>query len=204
MAGCRRGLLLFAVLLFTTLMTAGAARAFDPIGPGVAKLTDLNQKLDELEEKAAPLDPGKGASQPDYNPPGMPEVPVSCGGNNDCWHCYQSANQKIEKLRVYFERLRILYKETDEFTKAAVAFGDGAAGSTGFAALEWNAQRAKIKKSFKSFEAAYRKKYAELLERLKAALQEVAECEKKYFGEKDWYARYGYMFHSFIALHYQQ
>ena len=198
------GALIFSALIFLLPLAAGPALAFDPIGPGVAKMTDLYQKLEEMEEKIPPLDPADGGNQPDYNPPGMPEVPVSCGENNDCWNCYKQANERIEKLRINFEKLQLLYKETDEFTKAAVAFGDGAAGATGLAALEWNAQRGKIKKSFKAFEAAYRKKYAELLGKLKAALQEVAKCEQKYFGEKDWYARYGYMFQSFVAMHYQK
>lgn len=175
----------------------------DSFGPGVAKLADLYQKLEDLEEKSTPLDQDGGAA-PDYNPPGMPEVPISCGEKQGCRSCYEKANQKLEKLRRDFEKLRLLYKETDEFTKAAVAFGDGAAGSAGVGALEWSVQRGKIKKSFKNFEKAYRNKYLELLEKLQAALQEIAACEKEYFGEDDWYARYGFMFHSFIALHYQK
>ena len=205
------GLLFCALggLLLLTALYAAPARAGDPFsdatGAGVAKMTDLYEKMKEMEEKVPPpLDPNDPGSPPDYNPPGQPEVPVSCGENNDCWNCYNDANKKLEKLRGNFEKLRLVYKETDDFTKAAMAFGDGAAGATGFAALEWNAQRGKIKKSFKTFEEAYRKKYNELLDKLKAALQEVAKCEQKYFGEKDWYARYGYMFHSFIALHYQK
>ena len=197
-----------ACLVLTLAATPRTALAGDPFsdatGAGVAKMTDLYQKMEEMEEKADALDPNNPGDGPDYNPPGQPEVPISCGGNTDCTNCYKAANKKLDSLRANFEKLRLIYKETDDFTKAALAFGDGAAGSTGFAALEWNHQRGIIKNSFKAFEKAYRKKYNELLDKLKAALQEVAVCEQKYFGEKDWYARYGYMFHSFIALHYQK
>lgn len=200
----RRLAAVLGLLAVTLVFAAGPAVAFGPVDSGASKFVDLSQKLDELWEKNKPLDPDDGGNGPDYNPPGMPEVPVSCGSNNDCWKCYKKANEKIEKLRVSFEKLRLLYKETDEFTKAAIAFGDGVAGSVGVGALEWGHQRGNIKKSFKAFEAAYKKKYGELLDKLKKALLEVAECERLYFNEQDWYARYGYMFHTFMALNYQK
>lgn len=202
-----RGCRLVAVLVIAAVAlfwAAGPAMAFGPVGAGMAKFGDLSQKLDEFGEKAKPLDPGDGGNAPEYDPPGMPEVPVSCGGNNDCWKCYKKANEKIEKLRVSFEKLRLLYKETDEYTKAAMAFGDGMAGSVGVGALEWAHQRGNIRKSFKAFEKAYKKKYAELLDKLKKVLMEVDACERTYFNEQDWYARYGYMFHTFMALNYQK
>ena len=200
----RRLAAVIGLLAVVLVFTAGPAMAFGSVGTGASKFVELSQKLDEAWEKTKPLDPGDGGNKPEYDPPGMPEVPVSCGDNNACWKCYKKANEKIEKLRVSFEKLRLLYKETDEFTKAALAFGDGVAGSTGVAALEWGHQRGNIRKSFKAFEAAYKKKYGELLDKLKAALLEVAECERLYFNEQDWYARYGYMFHTFMALNYQK
>ncbi len=192
------------LLTVALVITARPVMAFGPVGAGASKFGDLSQKLDEYWEKKKPLDPDEKGGGPDYDPPGMPEVPVSCGDNNDCWKCYKKANEKIEKLRVSFEKLRILYKDTDEYTKAAIAFGDGVAGSAGVGALEWAHQRGNIRKSFKAFEAAYKKKYAELLDKLKQALLEVAACERAYFNELDWYARYGYMFHTFMALNYQK
>jgi len=192
------------LILACVLGWAPAARAYEPAtgAADAGKIMDMYNKWKEMEDKAIP--PGGGGSGPDYNPPGMPEVPTGCAQDQGCWQCYEQANKKIERLRINFEKLRILYKETDDYTKAAMSFGDSVAGASNLGGIEWTAQRLKILKSFKNFEAAYRKKYNQLIDELKAALQEVAACEKKYFGEDDWYARYGFMFHSFIALHYQR
>lgn len=214
--GSGSGLRLLGLSLLAVLLTHGpvalsdwgstgsAVSTIDSGGANAAKIADLARKAKDMHDKANALDPGDGNGRPDYNPPGMPEVPVSCQDNEDCWHCYTDANEKIKSLRESFEKLRLLYKETDDYTKASMAFGDGVSGSTGVAALEWNVQRERIKTSFKGFEVAYRGKYAKLLEQLQAALQEVAQCEKQYFDEDDWYARFGFMLHSFIALHYQK
>jgi hypothetical protein len=176
-------------------------------GPVVnwAKNPDTWNKGEDAWKKAAPLDPpSDGGADPDYNPPGMPEVPTACAKDKKCEACYEEANKKIAKLRYSFEKLRILYKQTDDFVKAACAFGDSVAGMSSVGGLQWNHERHKIQKSFKDFETAYRNKHKELTDRLKGALEEVANCEEQYFGEKDWYSRYGFMFHSFIALHYQK
>jgi hypothetical protein len=62
----------------------------------------------------------------------------------------------------------------------------------------------RISNSFKQFKKAYAKKYEELLGKLDETLHEIADCEKKYFGNADWYNRYGYIFQSFMALHYNR
>ena len=103
---------------------------------------------------------------------------------------------------VILEQLRAVYVETDDFTKAAIAFGDGVAGSTGVAALEWNHQRGRITGSFKQFRAAYAAKYEELLARLEAVLHQIGNCEAQHFGNEDWYNRYGFMFQTFMSMHY--
>ncbi len=200
-----RFLLVYIALSLACVLTwAGGAWAYDHSNAmdHAVKGMDIYNKFKELQDKGIP--PGGSGSGPNYDPPGMPEVPTACGKNQDCWSCYEQANKKLERLRVNFEKLRILYKETDDFTKAAMSFGDSVAGASNLGGIEWTAQRLKILKSFKSFEAAYRKKHNQLVGQLKEALQEVAKCEKQYFGVDDWYARYGYMFHSFIAMHYQK
>jgi hypothetical protein len=63
-------------------------------------------------------------------------------------------------------------------------------------------QREKIMRSFKQFTAVYNNKHQELLGRLEKVLREIGECERQYFGDADWYNRYGFIFHSFMSLHY--
>jgi hypothetical protein len=209
-------ILLFAVVsliiagLAASVWAGGWADAAKKAGGAAANWAtnpDTARKVEDLWEKnpPSPLDPpSDGGADPDYNPPGMPEVPTACGEDKKCAACYEEANKKIAKLRYSFEKLRILYKQTDDFVKAACAFGDSVAGLSSVGGLQWNHERDKIQRSFKGFEAAYRDKHKELLDKLKEALEEVAKCEEQYFGDKDWYARYGFMFHSFIALHYQK
>lgn len=173
--------------------------------PTVANLADLARKAAEASDKGELLDPptDKNAHK-NYNPPGMPTMPISCGNSDKsgCEECYREAHENLRKLRLYFEQLRTLYTVTDDFTKAEIAFGDGIAGSVGVGALAWNVERTEIQKSFKDFKRAYNKKYNELLERLKKTLEQIATCEAKYFGNEDWYSRYGFMFVTFISMYY--
>ena len=176
--------------------------------PGkVAKAVETYQKGKEAYNKASLLDPPTdGDAEKNYNPPGMPTMPISCEKNNKkgCEECYKDAYEKLRKLRIYFEQLRTIYAATDDFTKAQIAFGDGIAGSVGVGALRWNVERNRIQNSFKNFKNAYKKKYNELLGRLENVLKEIGKCEAKYFGNEDWYSRYGYVFLSFIAMYYQR
>ncbi|AKF24739.1 hypothetical protein YH65_04565 [Sulfurovum lithotrophicum] len=172
--------------------------------PDIGKINEFIQKGDNFK-KTAPLDsPSDEDAQHNYNPPGMPTMPIACGNmkNSNCGSCYKNAYEKVNDLRRYFEQLRALYVETDEFTKASVAFGDSIAGSVGVGGLQWIHDREKIQNSFKQFKKAYKKKYNELLGRLEQVLKEIAQCEEQYFGNKDWYSRYGFMFLNFMALHY--
>jgi len=185
---------------------AKGARSLKAAGspPDVTKINEWIQKGADAYKKESLLDRSDADAQADYNPPGMPTMPITCENmkNRDCAACYEDAYKKLNDLRRYFEQLRAVYVETDEFTKASVAFGDSIAGSVGVGGLEWVGQRRKIQNSFKQFKKAYKRKYNELLGRLEEALQEIAECEKKYFGNEDWYSRYGFVFVSFMALHY--
>lgn len=207
-------ILTFALLMFPAM--AGASAFGDALRPkligtppaDVAKLVDLTRKGADATAKVPTLDPSDDAAQADYDPPGMPSMPIGCGGekSNDeaagCEDCYRKAHEKLRDLRRYFEQLRVVYVETDDFTKAAIAFGDGVAGSVGVGALAWNEERGRIQQSFKQFRAAYKAKYEELLDRLDKVLHEIAACEAQHFGNEDWYNRYGFMFLTFMSLHY--
>jgi len=198
-----------------SLLKAGAldaAKTLAEKAPMVAKQVESLNKLpmivDLVKKGAKALDASDDKGLPDYEPPGMPQVPIGCGSDKpdadieDCHHCYHEAHQKLEDLRRHFERLRQLYVETDDMVKAQVAFGDGISGSVGVGALEWISQREKIMRSFKQFTAVYNNKHQELLGRLEKVLREIGECERQYFGDADWYNRYGFIFHSFMSLHY--
>lgn len=211
----QKGLVAATLLL---LFIAGNASAdlglqnavFGTPPPSVSKLLEIAQKGKDVYEKAKPLDDSSPDTQPDYDPPGMPQIPVGCGSaytdvaTTDCAKCYEKAHKSLRKLRINFEQLRILYSETDEFTKASIAFGDGIAGSVGVGALQWTVERESISASFKGFKKVYKNKYDELLKKLDETLHEIGVCETRYFGDTDWYNRYGFIFQSFMAMHYNR
>ena len=53
-----------------------------------------------------------------------------------------------------------------------------------------------------AFDTVVRDKNAELLARLKGELMEVNTCEATYYGNTDWYDRFGYMYFQFMSAHY--
>jgi hypothetical protein len=150
------------------------------------------------------LTPQDGAFDPNYTPPGMPEVPVSCAGKEGCSECYTDAYGQLDKVRVNFEQLRVLYGSTMNWTKAEIAFGDSIAGSVGVGGLEWVVQRRKIEASVGTLNKAYDNKYNQLLGRLKQALMAISNCEARQYNDPDWYNRFGYMFYTFMATRYQR
>jgi hypothetical protein len=137
---------------------------------------------------------------PNYNPPGAPQVPSHCP-DGSC-SCFEGAYEKLNRTRANLERLRAVRGVTEDFYKASVSFGDDVSGIHGVAGLAWQAERRKIEASFKGFKTAYNQKYQELMGNLHEALMEVSECENKEFNEPDWYDRYGFMYYQFMESRY--
>ncbi len=174
------------------------------LGEDIYSVGDLDSKYVKLQKDYKGLTPQDGAFDPNYTPPGMPQVPVSCEGKKGCSECYTDAYQRLNKVRVNFEQLRVLYGSTMSWVKAEIAFGDSIAGSVGVGGLEWTVQRRRIEGSVGTLNKAYDNKYTELLGRLKQALMDISQCEAKQFNDPDWYNRFGYMFYTFMASRYQR
>lgn len=185
--------------LWKAVDTAG--KAYDKAKPWV----DKGSSGKDLWDKYGALTDGDKKADPNYNPPGAPQVPTSCDASkmDGCKDCYQSAYDKLYKLRANFEKLRAVKIVTEDFTKSSLSFGDSVSGVHGVAGLGWQAERRKIEASFKNFEKAYRAKHQELAQRLNDNLQEIDQCEAKFYGEKDWYNRFGYMYFSFMEDRYR-
>ncbi|MHB8110062.1 MAG: hypothetical protein ACYDHW_08525 [Syntrophorhabdaceae bacterium] len=169
------------------------------------KGADMAKQGSDWFDAFKPLNDQDKQADPNYNPPGMPEVPTSCDEAKiaGCKDCYKDAYDKLYKLRMNFEKLRALKISTEDFTKASLSFGDSVSGVHGVAGLGWQAERRKIEASFKNFEKAYRNKHQELADKLKGVLHEIDQCEAKYYDEKDWYNRFGYMYFTFMEDRYK-
>ena len=121
-----------------------------------------------------------------------------------CEQCgFESALNDMQTTRYNLEKLRRIYASTKSFVGHSLAIGDSMAGSAGVR-LAWVDQRLKIEQSFKGMQSAYDNKYAQLMAHLKQELQTIAKCEEQVYGEKDWYQRYGFMYHEFMSGRYQR
>jgi hypothetical protein len=145
------------------------------------------------------LSPDDKGYDEDYDPPGMPELPLECDLSEKCATCFEPAYERLTKVRIRFEKLRRVYAWTKAYKERAFALGDSAAGIHGLAGLAWVGKRIGLEKSYKRFEAAYDDKYEELLQELRASLEQIAECEAEIYGEKDWYNRFGFIYYQFMA-----
>lgn len=185
--------------LWKAMDTAG--KAYDSAKPWA----DRSKGAKDLFDRHQAMTDGDKQADPNYNPPGMPQVPTSCDEamKDGCEDCYKKAYDRLYKLRMNFEKLRAIKISTENFTKSSLSFGDSVSGVHGVAGLGWQAERRKIEASFKNFEKAYRNKHQELTEKLKDVLTDIDQCEARYYGEKDWYNRFGYMYFSFMEDRYR-
>jgi hypothetical protein len=147
--------------------------------------------------------------------PGEPNIPSFCddellsgatgsGDNTEtCSECYYQARTEFNNVRYTLEELATIYSCTKKFTDAALAFGDNASGIHAVTGLAWQYERRKIEQSIKELEVAYDSKYAEFMQRLADAMQQLNICEAK-FGVEDWYDRFGYIYYEFMKDKYRR
>lgn len=172
--------------------TAGLGQAggiLDAAGKAMEFQKSLNASDDRLK--------------PNYTPEGSPSVPSKCMENADCRPCYADAYGKINKTRTALEKVRAHYDYTHKFSADGIAFMTGVAATAGGpAAMGAAVESRKVNDAVKAFDTSVRKKNAELLARLKGELMGVNTCESKYYGNTDWYDRFGYMYFQFMSAHY--
>jgi hypothetical protein len=73
-----------------------------------------------------------------------------------------------------------------------------------FDALEWQRQRTGINQEFEIFKIKYfDPKYRGMMSGLKDALMKWDRCEAQ-FGEPDWYARFGFLYMTFMEDKYKR
>ena len=141
--------------------------------------------------------------EPDYKPPGTPDVPSKCLENKACRPCYTEAYGKVNTTRKNLEKVRAKYEFTHRFTAQGIAYMQAAGNAGGgIAAMGAQDQVSKVNESLTGFDEVVRNKNTELLGKLEGNLREVSVCEAKYYKNNDWYDRYGYMYYQFMVAHY--
>ena len=165
---------------------------------------DLSESFVNWAETYKQLSPDDAAYDPNYSPPGSPQIPLQCSTSPGCAQCFGGAQAELNQVRYRFEKLRRVSEKTKAFYTASLSFGDSVSGIHGVAGLGWQAERIKIMQTMKTFDAAHDAKYAELLMALQAALTKIAACEQAHFNTADWYNRFGFIYYTFMADRYRR
>ena len=135
---------------------------------------------------------------------GGPQVPTSCGESAECHACYAPATRSINENRVMLGKAWALARSTISFTEQAVAFGDSLAGLHPAAGVGWNTGiKQDVNRSLDTMRASYRRRYHDFITALERGLRQLGECEARYYDERDWYDRYGYLYLSFMQAKYE-
>jgi hypothetical protein len=141
----------------------------------------------------------------DLSTAGAPALPASCESEAaPCHACYTSAYRQLNGMRLNLERLRCYYTAGKNVADRAIAFGDSTSGIHAVTGLAWQNARAEIQAASTSLDATYDTKYGQMIPNLQAALQAIGKCEQTYFNSPDWYARFGYIYMTFLADRYKR
>jgi hypothetical protein len=141
---------------------------------------------------------------PDLSGQGAPDVPESlCGASADCNLCFSRVVNGLDAMRINLEKLRVAGQATSDLVSKSYAIGDGLSGVTGLAALQWQHERAGIAKNFDKFKGTYDAKYEGMMKGFKDVLDRWNACENQY-GERDWYARFGFLYYQFMRDRYKR
>lgn len=192
----------------TSISDLEKLETFTKLKDGLDKLKsieDFNDKQDKYYKDLDKLSPDDDQYDPDYKPPGTPELPSLCKNSLKCEDCFKEPYAGLQSTRFRFDKLRRLDKVTKNMLRDAISFGDAAAGLAGGAVpLAWNAEKTKTRATEESFNKTYDAKYEELLGTLKNNLLGIAACEDEIFGNEAWYDRYGFIYHQFMAVAYRR
>lgn len=166
-------------------------------------MMEIAESLRELKEAYEALGNDRDVD-PNFRPPGAPDVPVSCDGRGECADCYEKAQGEMNDVMVRFEKLRAIYGKNSRYISKALAFGDSTSGIHGVAGLAWQNQRKVIEAQQTRLNEAYDNKRPELMDALRESLESIAQCEEEYFQNPDWYNRFAFMYYQFIEDKYQR
>lgn len=167
-------------------------------------IVEAYESWEALTEASDALTPGDTQFDPDYTPEGSPEIPSACAESEECNECYEKAVKDINFYRYSLDKGRGIANSTLNYAKAAIAFGDTASGSFGVGGLAWSLDaKPEVEKAVAKLRKTYQSKYTEWMDGLKTSLEMLGQCEEEHFGERDWYARFGYIYYSFMSDRYK-
>ena len=170
---------------------------------GAGDTVDMARAARDLVNNAESLNAEEAACGDAYTDASGPSVPSSCAEDEACRDCYEEAVRKIDFNRFYIERARCITAANVRMANSAIAFGDTTSGVHAVAGLSWQLQgKPQITQAVAQLKRTYTNKAAQYLSNLQGALQELGQCEAEHYGERDWYQRYGWIYHNFMKAKY--
>lgn len=159
-----------------------------------------------LLEQFGVIDPREKFVQAEYNPPGMPPLPSRCYGTRGCGECFDQANGQLQAARRHLENNYVAYRQTMLEVERLTELADAAAGLSPIAKLKWTIDKANPNDPVNKSKAEFFKKYdngqGNGIKGLNEALIAMGQCENQYFGDPNWYARYGMPYYMFMRERY--
>ena len=179
----------------------GARDMLDQLGGtmGVDLLLDGKAAMDAFRD----LTPGDSQYDPDYSPPGAPDVPSSCAGSDGCGECYQKAQNDINFMRFNLEKLRTTCRQAENAADLAMKFGDDVSSVHGALGLAWQSEKLGIIKKVEHLKQTCNQKYEGMMTGTEKAIREMDRCEAQFFNNRDWYDRYGFLYYQFLRARYE-
>lgn len=160
--------------------------------------------MDDLLRNLESLDGDEAACGSAYTEASGPTVPSQCAEHEECAQCYSEAVRKIDFNRFYIERARCITATNVKMANSAMAFGDSASGIHAVSGLSWKLQgKPQIEQAVASLRQTYTSKAGQYLGGLEGALKKLGKCEATYYGQDDWYQRYGWIYYNFMKAKYE-
>lgn len=179
-----------------SMMGDGARSLADGAASRMADMMDTQSALSDMDRA---LDDARSRVETD-----SPPIPLSCQGNEACMACYRDALEQLARQRILLARLHAIYVATHRFADSAKTTGDGFAGLHHAAGVGWHYQKLRVARSLVTFDQTYDAKFEAMMEVLREVLMEIDRCEAEHFNNRDWFARFGFMYYEFLDVRYRR
>lgn len=156
------------------------------------------------------IDPAEKFVQPDLHPPGQPALPSRAVDDLKLSfkerRAFEDLQRKIDRARRHLEDNYVVLKQTELKTRRLSELAGSAANMSGIAGLYWAKVQGDPNDPMNRAKVAFYKKYdggqANGLKYLNDALKEMAEFERRNYGDANWYVYYGLPYYNFMVARY--
>lgn len=168
----------FVVALLSGLAGFAQSAPAEDLGAAIEKgmgeannLIQIYESWQEFSAAHSALTPGDSQFEPDYSPPGSPQIPSAYAESTKCQACYEKVVKDINFYRFSLDKGRGIANGTLQYAKKALAFGDTGSASFGVGGLAWSYKaKPQIEKAVSKLRKTYQSKYEEWIAGLERSL----------------------------------